>query len=254
MSIPSSVIHIGSLAFCECGALTSIIVEEGNTIYDSRDNCNGIIETATNTLIAGCRSVTIPNSVITITDNALQYCYGLTSIVIPNSVTAIGEYAFANCSNLKTASIGESVASIGNNAFSQCYSLESVSIGSSVATIGAHTFSNCMTLTRVTNRAVVPQVIDANVFYTVRLANCQLFVPKESIGLYEAADVWKDFVITTIIEPCDVNADGEITAADLAGVVDVIAGLSVNERADVNADGNVTAADLGLIVNALAGI
>ena len=63
VTIPNSVTSIGWWAFHGCSGLTSIVVSEGNLLYDSRDNCNAIIETATNTLITGCQNTTIPNSV-----------------------------------------------------------------------------------------------------------------------------------------------------------------------------------------------
>ena len=50
VTIPGSVTSIGSGTFEGCTALTSIVVDEGNTAYDSRENCNAIIETATNEL------------------------------------------------------------------------------------------------------------------------------------------------------------------------------------------------------------
>ena len=100
ITIPNSVTSIGSGAFAGCSSLTSIVVESGNTMYDSRENCNAIIETATNTLIAGCQSTTIPNSVTSIGSDAFSQCFSLTSITIPNSVTNIGNYAFYNCSAL----------------------------------------------------------------------------------------------------------------------------------------------------------
>ena len=100
VTIPNSVTSIGQSAFEGCTGLTSIIVESGNTVYDSRNNCNAIIETATNTLIAGCQSTIIPSSVTSIGDEAFSYCSGLTSITIPNSVTSIGVLAFLGCKGL----------------------------------------------------------------------------------------------------------------------------------------------------------
>ena len=97
IAIPNSVTSIGDYAFRGCSGLTSIIVESGNTKYDSRNNCNAIIETATNTLIAGCKNTEIPNSVTSIGGYAFSYCTGLTSITIPNSVKNIGDYAFRGC-------------------------------------------------------------------------------------------------------------------------------------------------------------
>ena len=94
--IPHSVESIGTAAFGGCG-LTSIVVATNNPVYDSREDCNAIVETATNTLIAGCKETFIPNSVTSIGDYAFYGCSGLTSIEIPNSVTSIGEGAFENC-------------------------------------------------------------------------------------------------------------------------------------------------------------
>ncbi len=100
ISIPNSVTSIGVGAFSGCSSLTSIVVESGNTKYDSRDNCNAIIEKASNTLIAGCKNTIIPNSITSIGSRAFIGCSGLTSVTIPNSVTSIGEYAFHRCSGL----------------------------------------------------------------------------------------------------------------------------------------------------------
>ena len=117
VNIPSSVTYIGDGAFLNCGGLTSITVDSGNTIYDSRDNCNAIIATATNTLIVGSNTTVIPNSVTVIGYSAFRNCTGLTSIEIPNSVTSIGTCAFYNCSGLTSITIPNSVTSIGGSAF-----------------------------------------------------------------------------------------------------------------------------------------
>ena len=98
--IPSSVTSIGFEVFAQCPALTSISVASGNPIYDSRNNCNAIIETASNKLIAGCMNSVIPNTVTRIGNSAFQGCSGLTSITIPITVTSIGNWAFSECSGL----------------------------------------------------------------------------------------------------------------------------------------------------------
>ncbi len=99
ITIPKNVNYIGEDAFQICWALTSIKVDSHNTVYDSRDNCNAIIETETNTLLFGCMNSIIPESISTIGNHAFAYCNGLTSINIPKSVTSIGSGAFFLTSN-----------------------------------------------------------------------------------------------------------------------------------------------------------
>ena len=95
-------------------------------------------------------SITIPDSVTSIGNNAFSGCKNLASITIPNSVTSIGESAFAYCENLKSVTISNSVTSIDNNTFSDCTSLTSVTIPDSVTSIGNNAFSDCTSLTSVT--------------------------------------------------------------------------------------------------------
>jgi hypothetical protein len=102
ITIPNSVTSIKDKAFANCIALSSMIVEKNNPKYDSRNNCNAIIETKTNTLIAGCKNTVIPNNVKSIGENAFYACESLTSITIPNSVTSFGYNAFYWCLNLKS--------------------------------------------------------------------------------------------------------------------------------------------------------
>ena len=117
--------------------------------YDSRDNCNAIIETTTNTLLAGCQKTIIPNDVTSIGDGAFVYCSGLTSITIPNSVTSIGYEAFYNCTGLTSITIPNSVTSIGDYAFQYCTGLTSIEIPNSVTSIGNSVFEYCTGLTSI---------------------------------------------------------------------------------------------------------
>lgn len=149
VTIGNSISSIGDATFYECSDLYYVKVEAGNTIYDSRDNCNAIIETVSNTLLYGCRTTRIPNSVTRIGDGAFYFCRGLTSVIIPNSVKSIGCDAFSCCFGLKSITIGNGVTSIGDNAFFYCYNLTSVIIPNSVTSIGDQAFCSCSKLTSI---------------------------------------------------------------------------------------------------------
>ena len=116
--IPASVKRIGDRAFTSV-CLESVTVQEGNKFYDSRNNCNAIIETGSNTLL-----------------------YGSSSTVIPPTVTAIGQEAFANNTNLKTIDFPESVTTIGMNAFKGCSALKSIVIPGTVQRLEYGCFEN----------------------------------------------------------------------------------------------------------------
>ena len=213
IKIPNSITSIGNYAFFGCDGLTSIIVEVGNTMYDSRENCNAIIETASNTLVFGCKNSKIPNSVTSIGDNAFYgstgltsvtignsvtsigryafyYCSGLTYIDIPNSVTLIGDRAFSYCSELTSIDIPNSVISIGVAAFYGCSGLTSIEIPNSVTSIGNYAFDGCDGLTSIKCVAEIPPTIDR---YTFSNYSCELLVPYGSKSTYESAEYWSKF-------------------------------------------------------------
>lgn len=83
-------------AFSYSPNLERILVDSQNTVYDSRNDCNGLIETATNTFIAGGSQSAIPEGIVRIESNAFHGCTSLTEITIPNTVKTIGWYAFTD--------------------------------------------------------------------------------------------------------------------------------------------------------------
>ena len=116
--LPNSVSSIGDIAFTYCSGLEKITVESGNSCYDSRDNCNSIIDTEFNTLIVGCKSSVIPNSVTSIGYYAFYGCSGLTELTLPDSVASIGDGACICCSDLsKITSLAEIPPVCGSGVF-----------------------------------------------------------------------------------------------------------------------------------------
>ena len=154
VTIPNSVSYIGEAAFGDCSGLTSVTVDKNNGTYDSRDNCNAIIETSTNKLIVGCNNTIIPNFVTSIGDSAFTGCSGLTSVTIPNSVTSIGDRAFASCSGLTSVTIPNSVTSIGDYAFRGCSGLTSVTVDKNNGTYDSRNNCNAIIETS-TNKLIV---------------------------------------------------------------------------------------------------
>ena len=178
ITIPSSVTSIGEIIFGTSienwpllgdPILTTISVEDSNPIYDSRENCNAIIETATNTLIAGCQNT-----------------------IIPNSVTSIGAYAFYGCSSLVSITLPCSVSSLGKGSFAGCFGLVSITLPNSITSIEDWAF-NCTSLVVVICEAVNVPELGLVVFYDLPLSEATLYVPAEALNDYKAAEQWKDF-------------------------------------------------------------
>ena len=188
VEIPNSVDSISDYAFGRCSSLNSITVASDNSKYESRD-CNAIIEKSTNTLVVGCKSTVIPNSVTGIGTSAFGACSDLTNIAIPTSVKSIGKDAFAAC-GLTSVEIPNSVDSIGEAAFYKCSALTSVTIGTSVKIICKGAFYECAQLATVTCNATEPPTAYDTSFYNY---SATLKVPCSSKEAYAAATCWKDF-------------------------------------------------------------
>ena len=287
VNIPNSVTEIGGWAFSGCSGLTSMVVDSGNTKYDSRNNCNAIIETATNTLISGCKNAIVPNTVTSIDSYAFWGCSSLTSITIPNSVTSIGESAFWGCSgltsvtwNAKTCNdfsadyrpfkemtyiqsftFGNEVEKIPANLCSGLTGLTSIIIPNSVASIGVSSFNGCSGL----NIAIIGENVTSigekafmNCSFLENLValrerpiiiNSNVFdgVPKASCDLHVRQGSKIRY------ENQDVWKDFLIIVEDAEDWADVSGGGSSGVYGDVNGDGVVTAADVTAVYDVLLG-
>ena len=154
--IQRNITEIRGDAFAEC-SLTSITIPDSVT-------CIG--ENA----FAGCSSltsITIPDSVTSIDGWAFYGCRYLSSITISDSVTSIGRLAFGGCSSLRSIVIPNSVISIEYGTFNMCSSLTSITIPDSVTCIGENAFAGCSSLTSITIPDSVTS-IDGWAFYGCR--------------------------------------------------------------------------------------
>jgi hypothetical protein len=137
--IPKNVKEIGSNALAVNPYLETIVVDEENPYFDSRDNCNAIIKTDSNELVIGCKSTIIPSSVTKIGRNSFSECYNLVSIDIPNSVTEIGEKAFYYCDQLYNINLPQTITTIDSYAF-EGSSLAYIYLGDNIKSLGVKIF------------------------------------------------------------------------------------------------------------------
>ena len=193
ITIPKTIKIINKNVLAGCPNLKTVIVDSENPYYDSRESCNAIITTSQNryftpnTLIAGCKATTIPNSVVEIGENAFYNCQSLETITIPNSITKIGISAFNACTALSAITLSENLTAIGEWAFDDCNNLiEVVCYATQPPTISRYTFLG-----------ISPTI----------------YVPVESIELYRTTNIWKDFQIMRIAwsEECYEYRDYNLT-------------------------------------------
>ena len=234
LTIPKSVTDIEGTILDECDAITSIIVDKDNKFYDSRNNCNAIIHTATNELIQGCQTTIIPNTVTRIGNDAFAFISTLTSIDIPNSVTSIGYFAFRN-TGLKSLVLPNSLIHLEEEAFFSCKNLTSVTLSESLENLPFGSFLQC-NITSITIPASVesienlafysnrieiyiesttPPFIDTKAFdlgfYTMPFPT--IHVPVGYKEAYLNNDMWKDFtIIDDVVIPESVTGISTLTS------------------------------------------
>ena len=275
--LPASVKTLGYNVFGGCNSLEAITVNGSNPRYDSRDGCNAIIETATNTLVQGCKSTLIPATVTAIGENSFRKFSsltqidipesvtsigsvafaetGLTSVSIPNSVTCIGSSAFSGCNALTEVSLGNAVDSIREGAFYYCESLNRVNIPASVRFIGWGAFNSCSGLNRIEAYPNPAKVELGDYVFAEVPKDGTLHVLPAHLEAYKKTAQWRDF--SNIVADLhlnlkgDVNADSEVSIADVTLLVSLVGQQSENENSDVNGDGETGIADVTALVNLL---
>ena len=211
VTIPKSVKEVGQGAFEGCFSLTTIVVDKGNLFYDSRNNCNAIIETQSNTLISGCSATVIPNSITKIGKSSFNHCNTLKTIIIPNNIIEIDDYAFSECYNLEKIIIPKSVRKIGNKAFDRCQSLYSVTITNGVEDIGCWAFAGCRSLTSIVIPKSINKIGKDLFLYCEKLTT--IHIPYGEMGKFKSLlPRYKDLLVE---QDENNNLSTEVTEGDL---------------------------------------
>lgn len=192
ITIPSSTHTIEEGILSNCNQLTSIIVDGNNQYYDSRDNCNAIIESASNKIVSGCNNTIIPSSLQSIGKRAFSSCFHIKSVNLPEGLLTIECESFLNCINLQEIVIPESCVRIDGDSFKGCQSLEAVSIPQNVSVIDYNPFTNSPKLQKITvdgrnkcfdSREGCNAIIRSNIHQLV--AGCQATVIPDDVTQIE---------------------------------------------------------------------
>ena len=200
VSLPSTMTSIENGCFSGCVRLSQIYVDEANLVYDSRDNCNAIIKSATNELIAGCKSTVIPNTVTRLGETAFWGTDSLTYIGIPPSIKRVDEYVFWKCNNISSVyyNARRATFSNGSDIYGGGYSgmfphtLISLTIGEDVDSIVSNAFTNQNSLQQIILEKEIPPVITNTTFSGIS-TNIPIFVPCGTAAIYRNAPFWNVF-------------------------------------------------------------
>lgn len=140
--IPKSVTSIGEAAIYPMCYIKGFVVDGENPVYDSRNGCNALIETATNTLVAGCANTVIPAGITAVAANAFMGVGELTAIEIPASVQSIGKNAFVQC-GIREIALPFGITELQQYTFQYCSNLWKIALPESLTTIGLAALSHC---------------------------------------------------------------------------------------------------------------
>ena len=148
-------------------------------------------------------SITIPDSVTSIGDEAFWECINLSNLSIGNGVTSIGPCAFQNCTSLTSVTIPDSVTSIGSSAFSGCTNLTIVTIGNGVTSIGEQAFSLCFSLTSITIPNSITSIGDSVFWRCTNLTNIYFAGTMAQWNAITLGDDWNYDVPATYVQCSD---------------------------------------------------
>lgn len=254
LHIPANVSSVGHFLFSRAYNISSITVDPENRHYDSRDNCNAIIDKHYNYLVVGCSNSTVPEGIRGIEMGAFADCIYLTHLDLPNSLIFIDGEAFMDCTGLTSIIIPGSVRNINMEAFRGCTALTSVTLPESLKQIEIYCFYGCNNLQDVTCLGGTPPTMENNnCFSSITYNTATLHVPADAIETYQSTYYWRYFkTIKAIAQPGDVNDDGSLDVDDVTDFIGLLLnGGSLPINADLNGDGVADIDDATLLITML---
>ena len=287
--LPAQVVYVGKGAFMRCTSLSSITVEPssrlncldeaalmdcpnlksislGNALsrigerFLAGSGIQSLDLTPYNSLktIGGwafvmtpLHGVQLPAGLTSLGDGAFFYNPSLAEVKLGGGLTKLNDYLFAG-SALNTSLDLTGVSELGDYALYNVSGLTSVTLPATTTRLGSFAMAGMAGLDSLTCEAVDVPALGDNVWAGVMQSQIPLDVPATSIELYKEAPQWQDFLFESVWLKGDVNADGEISVADINMVIEIIKGRQYSDetmqRADVNGDGEITVADINMII------
>ena len=236
INIPKNVSKIGDYAFDGCKSLADVYIED-------REDELSLGSNDSSPLFSGCplKTVYIGGNIayLTSSDKGYSPFYRNTSlekVIITDKETEISENEFYGCTGLKYITMGDGIEKIGDWAFSGCSSLDFFRVGSNVKTIGKEAFSDCTAMTKLITTAPVPPTCGSQALDDINKWTCELFVNKESIDQYKAAEQWKEFFFISEYDGVDdVSVDTPDALYEVYNLQGIRVGSGMRE-AEVTAD------------------
>ena len=238
--IPASIEYITnaddhpSLTFFDMPNLEKIVVDEANPYFDSRNNCNAVIERANGMLHRGCKNTVIPDDVRIIGPAAFSHDKGFTVGKLPDGITKIAPWAFYGTNAVVCINLPKSLEALGDYAFSQFTSLRSI-------------VSPCSN----------PPVFEKSAFMAqhenlenleIEYERAVLYVPAGALESYQSTPCWNCFKkISTISDKGDVNGDQSVDSKDISDLAEYLISKSDNlpcQGGDLDLDGWIDVHDL----------
>ena len=236
ITIPKNVTEIGNYAFSGCKSLADVYIED-------REDELSLGSNGSSPLFSGCplKTVYIGGNIAYPTSSNKGYSpfyrnTSLEKVIITDKETEISENEFYGCTGLKYITMGDGIEKIGDWAFSGCSSLDFFRVGSNVKTIGKEAFSDCTAMTKLITTAPVPPTCGSQALDDINKWTCELFVNKESINQYKAAEQWKEFFFISEYDGVDdVSVDTPDALYEVYNLQGVRVGSGMRE-AEVTAD------------------